>query len=749
MSQATVEVERAELPRALTLAPEAVVWAGPACAAGDAPLLAVRVPRTSAAGEALHRALSAGDAVAVDAAVAVLGLPSGLLDAMAERCLALARETALCVATGRAGTDGRWRKALASDAAASGAKTGQPPPWVEPGLFFAPATDMRVSHVRVLPSGRIALLEQWAPYPDERPKLARLWLLEPDGARRSVLVDMALAHRVSLSLLVPSVHADPSAIILAAAEGERDALALHSFAEDGTHVRSWFVKAQIMEAYSRIGNAIFLHSHYCHVAFDADDPRHLAALEPLVPAVAPPAPKVSLRPDVTAVGGATVVGHHLAVFSSEELVFHDLTLREPARRVPFARHRTDVRATEGALWLGADDGIYRATPANGLEHVAAEPARSLLVKAPGELLFGGAHDDLVCLDLASGRERFRTRVGHSVWSIAPAPGGGTIASAMTRFTWLDAAGVIRASSSERRDVGLAAVVDGTLAVSAGEEVIVIGADGALRRRLSMPYDGQIVGATATHFIYGVISGGWQRTEPDAISALDADGNVTARISLARTARGVPAHFCPSRLSALGGEARDTGTVAGDDLFILDANGALRRWDTAPPAQEGTIDPPAVLREARNLRSEKGGTYNPLDDWPEPGVDVASAPFFASECTYGGTTGVSAGPAILVRDGAVATLYRCRLVTGDRGQLQQASTAVLIACTLEADGSGQWQLEPNCHLVLIDCKIPSSLQIVLGEGASVIAPGLALVRERVSDRLERVTLRDAPVPQGKG
>ncbi len=249
-------------------------------------------------------------------------------------------------------------------------------------------------------------------------------------------------------------------------------------------------------------------------------------------------------------------------------------------------------------------------------------------------------------------------------------------------------------SGQRREPATQRLRDGNTLVSAGEVVAAFDAQGTLLGSTSLPYDGQLVGATDAHGIFGPVSGGVPRTQPDGLHAIDARAHVVGVLRF-DDPRFVPR---PLRTRYGGGTETDGGLIQNDRVLVVSSSGALLEWrpDTAKPVR--------VLTEARRMPMAEGvtetrfHTTNPRDDWPVPGVDVQGATFLAVGCTYRGTTGVSSDVAARVRNGAVATFVGCTL-GGDGGgvEAEQGSTVVLKDCDI---GPGAVKLGAGCHLVML-------------------------------------------------
>jgi hypothetical protein len=123
------------------------------------------------------------------------------------------------------------------------------------------------------------------------------------------------------------------------------------------------------------------------------------------------------------------------------------------------------------------------------------------------------------------------------------------------------------------------------------------------------------------------------------------------------------------------------------------------------AGEGAPDVRWMRAQARRAPSAKGvvetryHTSNPRDDWPEPGIDLNAVSFYAEDCTWRGTTGVSPERAVIVRNGAIATLVRCK-IDGDGGGARVIQSSTLVLCDCVFDRS-TIDVEPGSHLLVLN------------------------------------------------
>jgi hypothetical protein len=352
---------------------------------------------------------------------------------------------------------------------------------------------------------------------------------------------------------------------------------------------------------------------------------------------------------------------------------------------------------DDVLWATTREGLWRLRGGEAPVRVWSGDAYGVAVDETRAWLALHGQATVVAIELATGSELWRTKLAHQAYALYRFDNA-IVASSISCFTCLAPDGRILAATDERRDLGIARLADGTIAASAGEQVVIVDPAGNVRRALPMPYDGQIVGATADRFLFGPVSGGVDRVRPTALVAFDHTGRVTAQL--------VP----PCRPVCI-----DDGRV-----YVIDHPAReLRAWDPRGTAS-GVVPPPPRLPTERGARRVGAQVINPRDDWPEVGIEV-HADFLALEGTYGGSTGQASEVALRVGDGAIATFVRCDLTIGRDGSIaERGSTVFLIDCKLP---DRTWSIGSACHLVILGGQVAGRLHIDAAPTATVTVDGL--------------------------
>ncbi|MEO8698979.1 MAG: hypothetical protein ABI867_03015 [Kofleriaceae bacterium] len=383
-----------------------------------------------------------------------------------------------------------------------------------------------------------------------------------------------------------------------------------------------------------------------------------------------------------------------------ELVWISLDTAERRAFEWTGEERAVVRG-EHELWCTTPHGLWRLDAGEPPVRVWAGDPQGVAT-APSHAWLGVVGSTIVEIELATGRETWRTKLAHEAYAVQRFANG-ILANGLSRFTYLASDGRILATTDQRRDVGVAQLADGTVAVSAGEQIAIIDPFGTARTALPMPYDGQILGATADRFVFGPVSGGVDRVRPTALVAFDRTGRITARL----TPPYRPVHVDATR------------------VYVLDhVTHNLLAWD--PRGSDIGITPPPP-----RVPTERGATrigpevYNTRDDWPEVGIEVR-ADFLALDGTYGGSLGHGNEAAMRVSDAAIATFARCDLTVGGNGSVaERASTIFLIDCKLPA---AVWRIGSACHLAILGGQVGGdALCIHAAPTATVTVDGLIVRR----------------------
>ena len=490
------------------------------------------------------------------------------------------------------------------------------------------------------------------------------------------------------------MRADPS-LVLVTAHHDDARVVTAWLVRDGRVERRWRARVAAQpQGFSTCDAGLWLHCEEQHVLLDAG-----CVLEGDGSGGEPPEPETAYaRGSDGMYSKLQTLGSWLPVFSrpvlqegrgrvSQELSWIDLDGRHERVRMPWDRHHIRLAITRDAFYATADDGLWRLPPAAAPERLSERPTHGLLVEEDTIWACSGAKlmrferaTGKLLLDVDAGGYEL-VRLGAQIATI------GGIYAGWSRF---DETGQLLEHADKGREPAYARLADGTVALSSGAQVTVLAADGTLRRRLHLPYDGSLVGATATHFIYGPADGGVDRERPDALYAIDGEGNLCSRATPA---------LRPARISPRA-------------VWLMSYLEPLRRWT---PGAAVAAEPPLPERKRRverGARAVGSNLINPRDDWPEPGRQVVAEDFLAIDSTYGGTTGVYPAPAVQAEDRSTATLVGCTLVNGGWLRAQSSSTILLFGCTIQADPSQLWETEPRCHLVLVDCRLEGEARIRL-------------------------------------
>lgn len=213
-------------------------------------------------------------------------------------------------------------------------------------------------------------------------------------------------------------------------------------------------------------------------------------------------------------------------------------------------------ATDEAIWIATLDGIYQwDATSDPPVRVLEAPARAMCVE--GRRMWSACDEVLVAFDRVTLQVEVRVELPFAVTSLAWTAGR-ILARNTTKGSeaWavLDLQGAILATL-EGPGAGHAALPDGSLAVGASRDILVVHADEAIARTIPRSF-GKFVGVTRDRFIVA---------EPKrGLYAFDRAGRVTSQLPAARPC-----------------EVDDTSVYA-------IADGALVRWD---PRGGGGIDPP--------------------------------------------------------------------------------------------------------------------------------------------------------------
>jgi tetratricopeptide (TPR) repeat protein len=688
--------------------------------------------------QALAVRVRAGDPCAVDELTRRSVVPALLLDELAQRCCEKSLDSCIARVVGREIADTRWQRALTRATIALGKTSTSTPADAQPEVVLETKSKRTVSHVRILGDGTIVALEipSWE---KPRAETARVSLIAANGARQ--FLEFLAPEGLAFALPTPA-RADTNTLIVSAHDDQKRVAAFWHV-EGGRVRRAWRCAVDSPpQEFSTTATGIWVHCARHHLfvdescAFDAGNEPYGAPSGEARDSTRGMARGMDERE-----GRCLIMGEWLLVFSrevlreapstgwiSERLSWVHLDENRESIRQPWNRKVGKLAVVDDALLSASDDGLFRATPSREAEQVRDGAFTSLDID--GSAIWVADWKCLHKLDLATMRELLAVEPGHLTFNVHPLRGG-FIAREMSRWSWYDDAGAIRYRSDDRRDTGFARLADGTAACSAGEEVILFGPDGQIRRRTRLPFDGQIVGATDNWFVYGAVSGGLPRVDPDAMYAIDGDGRLVERL---------PTRFPrPLRTFYAGGSTGDGGAIGNDAVIVADGE-RLLRWRVCHTGDERRAVLTPSRRTERKATSVKGERVNPRDDWPEAGCTIFCEDFLAIGSKYGGTYGAVSDAAVTVDDGAVAVLVDCDVGQGGL-KVKRGSSVVLVGCTIAT--ASEWSLDARSHVALVDCKISAPFAIAGEKSSTVACTGLELVK--LDDRRIRVQERNAPPP----
>lgn len=670
-------VEAGEGAAGWSFGPAALRWTGPCDVDPRAPWVAWSLA-LEGDGAAFGRAVADGDARGVAPMVARLPMPWGMLLDLARRCVEWTPDAARAQAAGRESVDPRWTAALTTVLAEAGAAVEDAPASDEAEPLTQASPGREPTHLLRRADGTLAVLTQRDRLAAPPADGAELILRRPDG--RETRLPFPHERGRHLALLRP-------------ADGDDD-LVLTAWSRADQRVDVWMidpsgavrgpVQAAIGTsplAFTRHGDRLWLHGEEQDVEVEIATGgvgRTLATYHSN-----PARLSWGRLGDWLPRPGA----RHLAQTGWCPKTIHWISLDDPTadRVVPWRRPVAGAALDPagGALWLASEDGLWRLSP-------DGEPTRVVEVDAWGLALVGDALHvgarlaptafAVLTLDARTGRELDRRPVAHFPFRVDGVPGG-VVARGLRRWTWLPDGGD-PLTSEDRANAALARLADGTCAVAAGREVLVIGPDGALRRHLRLPFDGRLWGATDTCFVYGPGDHEPAPPEHDAFLALDADGAVVARLPRCAEARDEGCWCLPRRTLYATGQTKETGIVAPDGVYLTRGRtGRVGRWRPGSDPRAATAHgAPPPRGETRVEEVVKGyHTINPRDDWVVHGLEVPGGPLLALDGRYAGTTGVAPGRAVRAVDAAVVTLFRCHL-GADGVEARRASTVILLDCT---------------------------------------------------------------------
>ncbi len=460
------------------------------------------------------------------------------------------------------------------------------PPPSGPTLATVRAEEFEIAAVRAFPDGGAAALEATR-HGDVRGRgRARVHLIP--GAHTRAIVDLLGTPQARYDL-PPPLHARHDHVLISAFHPQRGTLAYWLYGFDGQRIRSGTIAgAADVLAYSEGPRCVWIHTESEHLQIA--EPSTAAPLGILrrIPRARGTTPETRLHVLDGRLAALPVIVPRQRAGKTERvttgrMTWVDLDGDRPDEESAWPEQTIRVTGAAGALWASGPQGLWRLAPGEPLRRLAVGACWA--ASAEGPLAWIGTRPTPdVCqvaeLEWSTGKERWRARVPEVPYELHRV-GRGLVVAGFRWFALLGEKGELQARSDSRRETGFARLRDGSAAVSAGRDCAVLSPDGGLRRRIELPYDGRILGATADHFVFGPPPGGGLRPEPDSLLAIDGNGAITARAPLT----GASAARLPVQPPPGGGPAEDLRGFGHDGVLLVSAEGgSCRRWSpSAAPA----------------------------------------------------------------------------------------------------------------------------------------------------------------------
>ena len=616
-------------------------------------------------------AVRSGDAAALDALVRAEPLPPNLLEALAMR--AFAADPARCrrMASGREAADPRWRRALALRIAAT------PPPspldqavvlTLPAGRAFASATPLGGGLLAREVDGRLHGVDLGPIALD----LGSAWALPlplAPAERRALLVEPQHEQLLTARILAPDGSLSPPLI---GQLGGRP----HGWAATVRGVRLHGPKGVAWLHPEGPGPSLPAIWPYPPAPVQSDDGRLLLAVQE---------------------AGAARVGAWWAESGEVE------------RSAPWSGRVSALLAQGALLWIASPTGLFTLDPAGTLHQEAEGEWDALIAGGAGTVALGAAGMRVLphgpTLPWGPRGRAFR---GWPVGRRLLLEGG--------RSWWiLRPSGQEGAAAADEGEVSLSRMLDGSVGVLCGNDLVILDSMGEIRARARSPFDGAIYGATEAALIVGTVRAGNSRQEADRWLAWDAECGLISSLPAAAPRR-------PTGTTTALGPSADCGLIRPEALWWLDG-ARLLRWAPDPHAR---IDALPALRPARVLQGQtelRHQTSNPRDDWPLAGLLIEEEDLLAVDCAWGGTWGALPGPDVGAMTGSVGVLWRCRFAGSGELDLAPAASLILVQPSWSPTHPRMgWLLHPHATLALVGAEACAGVQVRLEAGARLWMDG---------------------------
>jgi hypothetical protein len=270
-----------------------------------------------------------------------------------------------------------------------------------------------------------------------------------------------------------------------------------------------------------------------------------------------------------------------------------------------------------------------------------------------------------CVDFPTSGEHWRHVLPERPGRVERIPGG--VVTAGQSWWWIADDG--RIVESGRGFLALTLAQAGTTRVfSTGDELIFVGADGVMVRRVALESRAALLGSTGAYVV---------ATTPTALHVFDATGR---RVATAPRTREHGELLGPGAIYV-----REPGKLS---RVTVRESGAAGPSVLSAPARLATVQGERVHHTVEEKSSRGPVTYT------EPGLALAHSWHIGCGNTYVGDPDEDV-PAIDVSDGAIVTLVDCTLEGPI--ELRRASTLVLINCTEKTATS---LVEDTCFVIRV-------------------------------------------------
>ena len=368
---------------------------------------------------------------------------------------------------------------------------------------------------------------------------------------------------------------------------------------------------------------------------------------------------------------------------SREMHWVDLD-RDRVHTTAWPQSATGWAVHQRALWITSDDGLHRCEPASDVELVRAKK-REYYGAASGSqgLLLTARSKEWITTD-HEGLETGRGELGDPTPFATRSLGNGMLVGSQS-WVWIGSEGVRARSRGRQGAVSTPEDRHTIKGFASGRSVFIV--EDQQLVRIDLPDDvvaevsvgdRVLVQGQGIHYLVGI----------DGVEKLADSVRSPVRTHYAR------------------GWKADGGLVEQERVVFVQKDSTLVEW--SPSELAHVVLSPSEPRRVEEQKVEGFQTYNPRDDYAEPGLQIDGEVVHALRGRYGGDYGAAGDAvAVLARRGAIVTLEDCELIRGGV-RVEGFSTVIARRCKLSA---GRYEARPGSHLVLIDCTLHRHAKLV--------------------------------------